>query len=316
MNYKYYPGCTIKTSAQNYEHSAMAALQCLGAGLEEMEQWNCCGVVHSLTSDDLFHQVAPIRVLMNVEHDGTEETQHGGDPRDSHDPHANQVVTLCDMCYNTLSQANEFVKADPEKLKTINTFNDMDPDYHGGTKVSHLLQVLRDEIGFAAIKKRVKHPLKGLNVFPYYGCMLLRPAEVKIDDAEDPKIMADLMRALGAEVVDDPMKIECCGSHLTVGDRDIVYNRVERIISRAQERGANAVVLSCPLCRFNLDTRQAEYSARAGVGAPLPVFYYTQLMCLAFGVQETDEAALGLSDHRVDPRSLLQELGLLQEVYL
>lgn len=287
MDIKYYPGCTIKTSAQNYETSAMAALKWLSVELNEIEDWNCCGVVHTLTSDDLMKKVAPLRVLMHVQHE----------------EHRNEVVTLCDMCYNTLAQANHQVKTNPDQLQTLNNFIDCEEPYDGSVEVVHLLQVLRDDIGFETIKKKVRNPLHGVTVFPYYGCMLLRPGEVGIDNAEDPTILGDLMRALGAEVIDDPAKVECCGSHHTVGNRQLVYDRVEKIVDRAKAKGADTIVLSCPLCRFNLDTRQEEHPE---IEAPLPVFYYTQLMCIAFGL---DEEVLGLNDHRVDPRVLLREIG-------
>jgi heterodisulfide reductase subunit B2 len=287
MDIKYYPGCTIKTSARNYETSALAALQALGVELNEMEDWNCCGVVHSLTTDDLYHQIAPVRVLNHLEHEGRSE-----------------LVTLCDMCYNTLAQANVLVTSDAEKLKTLNTFMDTEEPYGGSVEVLHLLEILRDKVGFQTIAKRVKRPLKGLKVFPYYGCMLLRPGEVGIDNAEDPTILGDLMAALGAEVIDDPVKVECCGSHHTVGNCGVVFDRVEKIVERAKAKGAEAMVLSCPLCRFNLDARQQEDPA---ITEPLPVFYYTQLMAVAFGL---GEEVLGLDDHRVDPCPLLRERGM------
>jgi heterodisulfide reductase subunit B2 len=289
MDMKYYPGCTVKTSARNYETSALAALQSLGVSLTEMDDWNCCGVVHTLSQDDLYHQVAPIRVLMHLQKEKS-----------------NELVTLCDMCYNTLSQANTQVKNNAGQLETLNTFMNEEVAYDGTVQVLHLLQLLRDTIGFDAIRKNVKKPLAGLKVFPYYGCMLLRPGEVSIDTPEDPTILGDLMVALGAEVVDDPIKIECCGSYHTIDHCDVVFDRVNRIVQRAQAKGANAIVLSCPLCRFNMDTRQND---QPHIENPLPVFYYTQLMCLAFGlVGET----LGLDDHRVDPFPLVRNLASLQ----
>lgn len=287
MNIAYYPGCTIKTSARNYETSAMAALHALGVKLNEMEDWNCCGVVHTLVNDDLYHQLAPVRVLTRLQKEEQRE-----------------VVTLCDMCYNTLSQANHFVATQPEPLKRLNTFMECDKPYEGGVAVLHLLGLLRDRIGFDTIKKKVKQPLRGLRVFPYYGCMLLRPGSVSIDSPEAPTILGDLMQALGATVIDDPVKIECCGSHHTVSNREIVYDRVEKIVARAAAKGANALVMSCPLCRFNLDTRQRE---QAAIPNPLPVFYYTQLMGIAFGVEPE---ALGLDAHSIDPYPLLETLEL------
>jgi heterodisulfide reductase subunit B len=289
MQLNFYPGCTIKTSAKNYETSARSALQHLGSELVEMDDWNCCGVVHSLTTDDLYHQIAPVRVLAHAEKE-----------------HTKDIVTLCDMCYNTLSQANVLMKDHPDQCNTLNRYMEPDDDKYDGTvTVSHLLQILRDSIGFAAIKRRVVTPLRGLRVFPYYGCMLLRPGEVSIDNPEDPTILADLMRALGAEVADDPAKIECCGSYHTASssNRPLVFDRVGKIVQRAKAKGADAFVLSCPLCRFNLDTRQLEHPE---IEEPLPVFYFTQLMCVAFGIEES---ALGLEDHRVDPRPLLRAIG-------
>lgn len=284
MELQYYPGCTIKTSAKNYETSAMAAMQWLGVNLQEMEDWNCCGVVHTLSQDDLYHQIAPVRVLTHLQKE-----------------HHNELVTMCDMCYNTLSQANVMVQNNTESLTTLNNFMTEEEAYQGKVRVLHLLEVLRDKIGFDTIRKKVKKPLKGLKVFPYYGCMVLRPGDVSIDSPEDPTIMGDLMKALGAEVIDDPVKIECCGSYHTVDNRNIVYDRVNRIVERAHAKGANAMVLSCPLCRFNMDTRQYEQPGREN---PMPVFYYTQLMCLAFGLEES---VMGLDDHKIDPIPLVSE---------
>lgn len=284
MNFTYYPGCAVKTSAQGYERSAVAVLHALGVALHELEEWNCCGVVHTLSRDDLLRQIAPIQVLARVQQ-----------------AQSDRVVTLCDMCYNTLSRANIVVRENGEQRKTVNAFMEPESRYDGVVTVHHLLQVLRDTIGFDAVKKRVKQPLRGLRVFPYYGCMLLRPGEVSIDDPEEPSVLEHLMRALGAEVVDDPVKIECCGSHHTVTRPTLIFERVEKIVGRAKSKGAHAIVLSCPLCRFNLDARQKEDRA---ILEPLPVFYYTQLMCLAFGLEE---ATMGLDTHRVDPRPMLQD---------
>jgi len=191
MKLLYYPGCTLKTSAKNLEKSAFAIMEKLGYEMVEMEDWTCCGVVASLTDDDLMHHLAPLRNLIHAEDEG-EET----------------IVTLCDMCCNTLKQTNLRVKEKPEDLETLNLFMDQENDYKGTIKIMHFLEFLRDEVGFKVLKKMVKNPLKGMKIMPYYGCMMLRPREVAIDDAEEPAIMEDLLRDLGAEVVDNPFKIE------------------------------------------------------------------------------------------------------------
>ncbi len=285
MHVDYYPGCTIKASARQYETSALAVLHALDVQFREMEQWNCCGVVHSLATDNLIRHVAPIRVFTRLQEQGGTE-----------------LVTLCDMCYNTLAQANLLVQQHPDKGESINTFIANDQPYDGQVDVLHLLQILRDRIGFQAIKRRVTHPLKALTVFPYYGCKLLRPREIGIDDAEAPSILRDLMQALGATVVDDPIQTQCCGSYHVVNQDAVVARRVARIVERAQLHGADVIVLSCPLCHFNLDTRQTLFHA-GGEEPGMPVLYYTQLIGLALGLAcET----LGLDAHHIDPLPLLQ----------
>lgn len=287
MHVDYYPGCTIKVSARQYESSALAVLQALNIQPREMDNWNCCGVVHSLASDNLIRHVAPIRVFTRLQQQGSHE-----------------LVTFCDMCYNTLSRANLLVQRQPDKSESINDFIGAESRYDGQVTVLHLLQILRDRVGFKAIKKRVKRPLKGLTIFPYYGCKLLRPGEVGIDDAEDPTILRDLMHALGAAVVDDPVQTQCCGAHHVVNRDAIVNARVATIVARAQACGADAIVLSCPLCQFNLDSQQAL------IESALPVFYFTQLISIAF---DLEEEALGLDMHQVDPLPLLQRHQFVQE---
>jgi len=293
MKLLYYPGCTLKTSAKNLEKSAFAIMEALGHEMVEMEDWNCCGVVASLTDDDLMHHLAPLRSLIHVEDAGE-----------------NRVVTLCDMCCNTLKQTNLRVKEIPADLETLNLFMDRENDYKGTVEVLHFLEFLRDEIGFDVIKKKVKHPLKGMKIMPYYGCMLLRPREVAIDDAEEPTILGDLLSALGAEVVDNPFKVECCGSYHTVENKELVSKRAHRITSFATERGSDAMVLSCPLCKFNIDARGKEAEKMFKSYKQIPVYYYTQLIAVALGL---DLSVCGFEEHNVDPTVLLKKKGVIKK---
>jgi heterodisulfide reductase subunit B len=293
MKLLYYPGCTLKTSAKNLEKSAFAIAETLGHEFEEMEDWNCCGVVASLTDDDLMHHLATLRNLIHVEDQGQD-----------------RIVTLCDMCCNTLKQTNLRVKEIPDDLETLNLFMDRENDYKGTVKVLHFLEFLRDEVGFAVIKKMVKNPLKGMKIMPYYGCMLLRPREVAIDDAEEPTIMRDLLTALGAEVVDNPFKIECCGSYHTIENKKIVSDRAYRITKFAIERGCDAIVLSCPLCKFNIDVRGKEAEKLYNNYKQLPVYYYTQLIAVALGL---DPKYCEFEEHAVDPILLLKKKGVFEK---
>jgi heterodisulfide reductase subunit B len=290
MKLLYYPGCTLKTSAKNLEKSAFAIMEKLGHEMKEMDDWNCCGVVSSLSDDDLMRHLAPLRSLIHVEDQGEDK-----------------VITLCDMCCNTLKQTNLRVKEKPDDLETLNSFMDRENDYKGTVTVYHFLEFLRDEIGFSVIKKMVKKPLRGLKIMPYYGCMLLRPREVAIDDAEEPMILHNLLKALGAEVVDNPFKIECCGSYHTIENKDIVSKRAHRITNFALERDADAIVLSCPLCRFNLDVRGKEAEKMFEGYKQIPIYYYTQLVSIALGL---DPSLCGFEEHAVDPSLLLKKKGV------
>jgi len=293
MKLLYYPGCTLKTSAKNLEKSAFAIMEKLGYEMVEMEDWTCCGVVASLTDDDLMHHLAPMRNLIHAEDEG-EET----------------IITLCDMCCNTLKQTNLRVKEKPDDLETLNLFMDQESDYKGTIKIMHFLEFLRDEVGFKVLKKMVKNPLKGMKIMPYYGCMMLRPREVAIDDAEEPAIMENLLRDLGAEVVDNPFKIECCGSYHTIEEKKLVSNRAHKITNYAIDRGSDAIMLSCPLCRFNLDVRGKEAEKIYNNYKQLPVYYYTQLIAVALGL---DPKVYGFEDNEVDPILLLKKKGIFEK---
>jgi heterodisulfide reductase subunit B len=291
MNISYYPGCTLKTTAKNFEKPAIASMENLGHKMIELPRWNCCGTVHSLAIDDLMHQLAPVRTLIRVSESG-----------------ADKVVTLCAMCYNTLKQTNEIILEDNEKRDRINNFLDEEKDYTGNVSVLHFLELLRDEIGFNEIRDKVKKPLEGLKISPYYGCLLLRPIGIGIDDIEAPRVMEDFIEALGGESVESPFKIECCGSYHTVNNIRPVVERTKMIVDDSISRGANAIIVGCPLCFFNLDSRQREVKARHNEFNFIPIFYFTQILAIALGL---DKKVCGFNEHFVDPRPILLDKNLI-----
>ena len=299
MKVPYYPGCTLKTSAHNFEVSALAVANILGIEMVEIPRWNCCGTVYSLTSDDLMHHIAPVRNLIRVQ-----EMNERGDVTDG-----NRLLTLCSMCFNTMKSTNLRMENNPEDLAKINDFMYLEKDYDGKIEILHFLEIL-EEIGLDKITEKVTNPLKDLKISPYYGCMLLRPKEISIDDPEDPSGLERLVLALGAEVVDNPLKKMCCGSYETVQHKDIVVRLAHDILSRAEEEGAEAVITSCPLCAFNLDDRQKEIMEQYPGFKEIPVLYFTQLMAVAFGVDRED---LGLNDNYIDPAPLLVKNHIFSE---
>ncbi len=265
----------------------------------EPDRWNCCGSLCALAKDDIIHYLAPIRNLLRMETMNTEGRIDN-----------NMMVTLCAMCYNTLKRANLTANSDPEKLMKINNFLcEETTKYNGGTKVFHFLQILR-EYGWDNVEKRVELPLKGLNVAPYYGCLLLRPRSIGIDDPMHPTVMEDLFSSLGANVIDFFFKQKCCGSYQTVHMKNIVADLGHKILSYAEVAGADIVATACPLCEFNLGPRQEEVKKQYPDFDSIPVVYFTQLMALAFGL---DENATAFDGNIPDPRPLLKEKGFIQE---
>jgi heterodisulfide reductase subunit B len=292
MKISYYPGCTLKSTAKNFEDSALCSLKNLDVDVEELPRWNCCGTVFSLATDDLIHHVAPIRNLIRVK-----------------ESNSNRVLTLCAMCFNTLKRVNERVKGDSESLDKINQFMYReDIDYDGDVKILHLLELLRDEIKFENIAKKVVKPLKNLKIANYYGCLLVRPRDIGLDDVENPTILENLTTALGGEPVDFPYKTECCASYQTVDKPEIVADRTYHILTSAQNLGADVVSVSCPLCAFNLDHRQRETVREYPEFKSIPILYFTQLLAISLGCPKE---TLGFDLHFIDPKPVLKEKGLI-----
>jgi len=213
------------------------------------------------------------------------------------------------MCFNTLKAANLRMRSQPEDLEKINEFMyKEDIKYEGDVKVLHLLEILRDEIKFDNLAKKIVKPLKNLKIANYYGCLLVRPKEIGIDNMENPTIIEDLMIALGADPIDFPYKTECCASYQTVDKPEIVADRTYSILSSATGLGAEMVAVSCPLCAFNLDQRQKKTLEKYPDFKTVPILYFSQLMAIALGCPEK---SLRFDLHYIDPKPLLKEKKLI-----
>jgi len=278
MKIGYYPGCTLKSKAKNLEDSALGSLSALGVEWEELPRWNCCGAVFSLADDDLIHHLAPVRDMIRAKDAGHEK-----------------VVTLCSMCYNTLARANLLMREDEEKRDTINRFMEEESDYAGEVEIQHYLDFLRTEIGWDKVAKAVKKPLEGLRVAPYYGCTLLRPRSVAIESPDTPTMFNEFLEALGATPVSFADSTTCCSSYQILSNEEAAFEATSRILKSATESKVDALVLSCPVCEYNLGTRQSDVRAKyEGIGN-IPTFYFTQLLAIALGLP-LDIVGLQLND--------------------
>ena len=260
--YSYFPGCTLKNKAADLDMYARASAQALGFTLQEIPDWQCCGGVYPLAKDEIATKLSSVRALADAEKAGQD------------------LVTLCSACHNVIKQVNNDMLNDDNFIFKANTY--LKPDgieYHGGTKVLHFLEVLRDVVGWDNVKKAVKKPLTGKKIGAYYGCLLLRPGKVmQMDDPENPQILEDFIKAIGAEPVIYAQRNECCGAYTMFEDKSIPQERSQTILANAQDMGADMLITACPLCRYNLIKNKAESS--------LDIIYFTELLAQALDVKE------------------------------
>ncbi|HEY3316115.1 MAG TPA: CoB--CoM heterodisulfide reductase iron-sulfur subunit B family protein [Bacillota bacterium] len=283
MKYAYYPGCSLHSTATEYDATTRAVCAALGVELAEIPDWNCCGATSAHATNHLLSLALPARDLVKAENMGLD------------------VVAPCAACYSRMATTLHETKGNEVLRRKVSEI--IGADFAATAKAKSLLEVLAVDVGPKVVETKVQKPLKGLKVAAYYGCLLVRPPDVTgWDDAENPQSMERLMTALGAEAVDWPFKTECCGASLSVSRTDVVLKLVNDILAMAKSCGADALVCACPMCQANLDGRQPAVEKAYKTTYHLPVFYFTQLMSLAMGI---DEWKLGFRRHSIDPRELL-----------
>jgi heterodisulfide reductase subunit B len=294
MKVSYFPGCTLNTTGKGFDNAVRASTAVLGLELVELPDWNCCGATYPLIIDNMLELAAPAHVLVAARDAAQDVSDNSA-----------ILTTACTTCYNVLKRTNLFIREHQEERERIEAF--IEAEYAGEVEVKDIVHLLRDDVGFDAVGEKVQKPLTDLKVAAYYGCMVLRPpAEVAYDDPDHPMSLDDLMAALGATPVDFPHKNECCGAYLAVKDPGVTREMVYTIMKSAQAAGAEAMVTNCPLCQFNLDKQQAEMQRLHASYRPIPVFYFSQLMGLALGLDIGD---YGWERHYISPNSVLERFA-------
>jgi heterodisulfide reductase subunit B len=286
VSYAFFPGCSMEGTAHDYQKSTVAVSKALGLELPEIPGWTCCGSTSAHQTDHLLSLALPAKNLVAAE----------GKP----------VAVGCAACYSRLKTANYEIANDEQTRKSVAGV--VGKDYDGKTEILHLLEILARDIGMKKIADRVTKPLKGLKLVTYYGCLLSRPPEVtKFDDPENPTLMDQVLEAAGATILEWPHKTECCGAGYSITDVTIVKKLTREILAMAKAAGADCIATACPLCQLNLDLRQKDTEKASGEQFNLPVFYFTQLLGLAFGLSRKE---LGLRSLVVSPKKLLADRGI------
>ena len=267
MKYSYFPGCSLKGLGRAYEESLLPVMRHLGAELNELHDWNCCGATAYMSVDEERACVLAARNLAIAEKAG---------PQD--------LLAPCSACYLVLNKTKHNIDDFPQIREDVRRALDTAKlAYTGKTAVRHPLDVLFHDVGLEAIKKKVVRPLKGLRVAPYYGCQVVRPYAT-FDHAWNPTTMDEILVALGAEVLHYPLKTKCCGGSLTGTVPQAGLRMCYILLKEAEKRGADVIATICPLCQFNLDAYRDQIKKQWGA-VRVPAVYFTQLMGLAFGME-------------------------------
>lgn len=280
MKLSYYPGCSMHATGKDFDESLKAVSGPLGIELKELEDWNCCGASATHTADPEVSYNLGLRNLSMAEKIGDD------------------LVTACPACYAHLKHSEHEAKERGGKGSAGN--------FAGKIRPRHLLDVVHEDIGLDAVRALVKKQLVGIKPVAYYGCLMVRPPElVEMDDPENPVFMDNIMEAIGAEPVEWSYKTDCCGGSLSIPRAEVVIQLVSKIYEAAQEAGANCVVTACPLCHVNMDSRQPQAGELLGKKLDMPVFYFTELMGIAFGLNDYPK---WLGRHIVDGMPLVESV--------
>lgn len=281
MEFSYYPGCSLESTAREYNDSVQAVFEALGVGLREIEDWNCCGASSAHSVNRELALALPARNLSLAQQIGLD------------------IVMPCAACFNRHKTADYEMRTNPQQKARLEALVGF--EFTGAVAVRPLLDVIGNQIGLEKIKDKVKKPLKGLKAVGYYGCLLVRPPEItQFENPDNPTLMNQILETLGAEARPWSYATECCGGGLTLTKSSVAARLVNRLAEHAREAGAQAMVTSCPLCQVNLEMRQGSQK--------MPIFYFTELMGLAFGLDQTRS---WWNKHLIDPKPVLSSLGIL-----
>jgi heterodisulfide reductase subunit B2 len=282
----YYPGCSLESTAAEYNHSTEAVAKALEVSLIEPKGWVCCGSSAAHRAEPKTALELPMKNLALIEQSGFDT-----------------VAMPCAACYNRHQAALHEIRHYTDRKAQFE--HSAGYTYQDNVRVLSLPQLLLEQPGVERIAASVQKPLTGLRLVCYYGCLLTRPPEVTgASHPENPIELDQIMTALGAQVFDWSYKTTCCGAAHSLTRPDIVIKLSSRLIREARHTGAEMIAVACPLCHLNLDGRQFQM----GLDEPLPILYFTQLMAIALGLPAKSAS---LHKNLVDPRPLLRQKGLL-----
>lgn len=278
----YYPGCSSQGSGRHLDESLRAVMPEIGIGLDDIEDWNCCGAsIGAIGGGQLPNLALTGRNLAKAQEKGSQD-----------------VITGCAACYLNTHGGNEKIKADVKKRAQVNeALGAGGLHYDAELNVRHACEVLVNDVGLEAIEKRAVNPLTGLKVAGYVGCQTVRPfaatqAGGEYDCYDDPRFLDDFTKACGAEAVPFAHKTACCGGSVAVMSPERTLHLMKNILEEARQQNADVISTPCPLCQTNVELAQPIINEKFGTDYNIPVVFYSQLMAVAFGMDGEKDAAL------------------------
>jgi len=267
MEFAYYPGCSLETAGKPYDQSVREVFRVLGVGLREIEDWNCCGATMYMSINKMVGYSVAARNLALAQDMGLE------------------ICAPCNSCYTVLRKTNRHIQWDPASGEQINqALAAAGLSYTKMVEIRHPLDILVNDVKLDKVIEASRYSLNGLKVAPYYGCQLVRPV-FHFDDIEEPQTMDRLLEALGAEAVDYPDKVRCCGGMLMTTFEEVALRLNNELLTHAEDAGADVIATACPLCQINLECYQTQINKQFGTNHKMPILYFSQLVGLAMGIE-------------------------------
>lgn len=282
MKIGYFPGCSLNGTGMEYGESLKKVCSSFGIELEEINDWNCCGATAAHSLNHLLSIALPARTLALAAKQGFKE-----------------ILVPCAACYARLLSAWNEMRLDEAVRQKIQDVIEL--PYDSSVKPINVIDFIRKYV-MPELSPLVKKPFAN-KVACYYGCLLVRPPQLmNFERYEDPIAMEEIMKAIGSKPIDWAFKTECCGAGLSVPRTDIVAKLSGKIIRDAVDRGAEAIIVACPMCQSNLDMRRKEINQYLQKETDIPILYITQAIGLSLGFEKNE---LGLQKHFVEINDLL-----------
>ena len=291
MRVAYFPGCVAKGNCPELNQATKKIAPMLGIELVELTGAPCTGAGVLESQNPVLADTYNAKTLALAEELDL------------------PLMTICSTCIGCLRKSNKKLSDNEGYRAEVNAVLESGGHtYHGGVDVTHILYVIIKEVGIDNLRDMVKKPLTDLRIAPFYGCYILRPADIMgIDDPDNPTSMERVIDALGATPVDYSGKTRCCGFPIGLENEEASFKMAGKHIGEAKDKSADCMVTPCPLCHMNLDLQQPGVSRVINRQLDMPILHLPQMVGLALGISPKE---LGLNKHMIPTQNVLAKLGI------